>query len=108
MLISNAGFGTLFCGLKRLCFNQRETKFGQVWAISHTNRMIPPEIWMQQVFEAKAARQGGVVRRSRRDIDRTVGWSMFEAELMRRGFHAVENSGKVVIFCNNAPIQVLV
>ena len=63
---------------------------------------------MQQVFDAKAARQGGVVRRSRRDIDRTVGWAMFEAELRRRGYHAVENSGQVVIFCNNAPIRVLV
>ena len=76
--------------------------------MSDVKRLIPPEIWMQQVFDAKAARQGGVVRRSRRDIDRTVGWPMFEAELRRRGYHAVENSGQVVIFCNNAPIRVLV
>ena len=76
--------------------------------MSDVKRLIPPEIWMQQVFDAKAARQGGVVRRSRRDIDRTVGWQMFEAELRRRGYHAVENSGQVVIFCNNAPIRVLV
>lgn len=62
---------------------------------------------MQQVFDAKAARQGGVVRRSRRDIDRTVGWPQFEAELRRRGYHAVENCGQVVIFCNNAPVRVL-
>ena len=76
--------------------------------MSDVKRLIPPEIWMQQVFDAKAARQGGVVRRGRRDIDRTVGWPMFEAELRRRGYHAVENSGQVVIFCNNAPIRVLV
>ncbi len=75
--------------------------------MSELKRLIPPEIWMQQVFEAKAARQGGVVRRSRRDIERTVGWPVFEAELLRRGYHAVENAGQVVIFCNNGPIQVL-
>lgn len=76
--------------------------------MSDVKRLIPPEVWMQQIFDAKAARQGGVVRRSRRDIDRTVGLPMFEAELHRRGYHAVENSGQVVIFCNNAPIRVLV
>ena len=62
---------------------------------------------MQQVFDAKAARQGGVVRRKLRDIERNVGWADFEREIRRRGCHAVENSGQVVIFCNNAPIRVL-
>lgn len=70
-------------------------------------RYLPPELWLQQIFDAKAARAGGVVRRARRDIERSVGWDRFEAELLRRGFHAVENCGQVVIFCNNAPIRVL-
>ena len=71
-------------------------------------KLLPPEIWMQKVFDAKAAREGGVVRRSFRDIDRTVGWPRFQQELERRGFHAVENCGQIVIFCNNAPVRVLV
>lgn len=69
--------------------------------------LLPAEIWMQQIFEAKAARQGGVVRRKRRDIERTVGMERFLRELARRGYHAVENCGQVVIFCNDAPIRVL-
>jgi hypothetical protein len=56
--------------------------------------LMPPEIWVQQIFDAKAARLGGIVRRSRRDIERIVGWAAFEAELRRRGFHAVENPGR--------------
>lgn len=72
-----------------------------------TFRTIPARIWLQQVFDTKAARSGGVVRRSRRDIDRTVGWDQFERELRRRGYHAVQNCDQVVIFCNNAPIRVL-
>ena len=71
-------------------------------------RLLPPEIWMQQIFDAKAAREGGVVRRKKRDIDMNVGWVTFERELIRRGYHAVENGGQVVIFCNNEPIRVLV
>ena len=68
---------------------------------------LPPEVWMQQIFDAKAARQGGVVRRKLRDVERNVGREVFVREVRRRGYHAVENAGQVVIFCNNAPIRVL-
>lgn len=69
--------------------------------------LLPPEIWMQQIFDAKAAREGGVVRRKSRDVERNVGLDAFRREIQRRGYHAVENSGQVVIFCNNAPVRVL-
>lgn len=69
--------------------------------------LMPPEIWMRQIFDAKAARAGGIVRRSRRDIERIVGLTAFEAELRRRGYHAVENAGQVVIFCNNEVVRVI-
>ena len=71
-------------------------------------RLLPPDVWLQKIFDAKSAREGGVVRRSLRDIERTVGWPRFQRELERRGYHAVENSGQVVIFCNNAPVRVLI
>ncbi|MCV6593624.1 MAG: N-(5'-phosphoribosyl)anthranilate isomerase [Silicimonas sp.] len=76
--------------------------------MSKVIRVMPPDLWMQGIFEAKAARTGGVVRRSLRDIERTVGMAQFLKEVERRGFHAVENSGQVVIFCNNAPIRRLI
>ncbi|MEJ2020608.1 MAG: N-(5'-phosphoribosyl)anthranilate isomerase [Maritimibacter sp.] len=69
--------------------------------------LLPAEIWMQQIFDAKAARQGGVVRRQMRDVERIVGRDAFEAELARRGYHAVENAGQVVIFCNDAPLRMI-
>ncbi|MEJ2028663.1 MAG: hypothetical protein P8X66_02105 [Maritimibacter sp.] len=62
---------------------------------------------MQQIFDAKAARQGGVVRRQMRDVERIVGRDAFEAKLARRGYHAVENAGQVVIFCNDAPLRMI-
>ncbi|MFV2002082.1 MAG: N-(5'-phosphoribosyl)anthranilate isomerase [Paracoccaceae bacterium] len=68
---------------------------------------LSPENWLLHLFSAKSARQGGIVRRKVRDIERFVGRQAFERELARRGYHAVENSGHFVIFCNNAPIRVV-
>jgi len=75
--------------------------------MTRTVRTLPPEFWMQQVFEAKAARQGGVLRRKLRDISLTVGLDPFCNEVRRRGYHAVRNGSQVVIFCNNEPIKLL-
>lgn len=60
---------------------------------------------MLQVFSSKTARQGGVVRRRRSDVERIVGREAFLAEIRRRGFHAIENGGDIVIFCNAQPIR---
>lgn len=75
--------------------------------MSHLQLVLPAEIWMQKIFDAKAAREGGVVRRSTRDVERIAGRGRFLSEVRRRGYHAVENSGQIVIFCNNDRVQVL-
>ena len=48
-----------------------------------------------------------MIRRKARDIERYAGWALFRAEIARRGYRAVENSGQIVIFCSRAPIRVL-
>ncbi|MDR9395246.1 MAG: N-(5'-phosphoribosyl)anthranilate isomerase [Roseovarius sp.] len=63
--------------------------------------------WMGKLFSSRAAREGRVIRRQLRDIERFVGRARFEAELARRGYHAVENAGQLVIFCNEEPIRVV-
>jgi hypothetical protein len=68
---------------------------------------LTPENWLRHVFSAKAARDGGVVRRKVRDVERIVGRAAFEAELRRRGYRAVENSGDIVVFCNRAPLKLI-
>lgn len=70
-------------------------------------KLSPEEQWLQTIFDAKAARFGRVVRRNAADIERVVGWRRFMHELERRGYHAVENAGQVVIFCNDEPVRVL-
>ncbi|MDG1068467.1 MAG: N-(5'-phosphoribosyl)anthranilate isomerase [Sulfitobacter sp.] len=68
---------------------------------------LSPDAWVTHLFTAKAAREGGVVRRNLRDIERYVGRTAFEAELRRRGYHAVENAGQLIIFCNQEPIRLI-
>lgn len=66
---------------------------------------LSPENWLAGLFSSKAARDGSVIRRKMRDIERFVGRDAFLLELERRGYHAIENSGQVVIFCNQEPIR---
>ena len=66
---------------------------------------VQPDRWLTHIFTARAAAEGGVVRRSLSDIDRIVGRARFLAEIERRGFQAIENAGQVIIFCNREPIR---
>lgn len=73
--------------------------------MSNLPATITPERWMRHIFEARAAAEGGSVRRSLRDIERIVGLNRFLFELDRRGFQAIENGGQVVVFCNREPVR---
>ncbi|WP_260000028.1 N-(5'-phosphoribosyl)anthranilate isomerase [Leisingera caerulea] len=75
--------------------------------MAHVFRTISPELWMQQIFDVKSARQGGVVRRKLHDAERNVGLPRLQAEVKRRGYHAVSNGDQVVIFCKNDPVRLL-
>lgn len=68
---------------------------------------MAPENWLLQFFSSKAACEGGVIRRKVQDVERLVGMNRFRRELQRRGFHAVENSGQIIVFCNQQPVRVI-
>ncbi|GAB1362751.1 hypothetical protein MASR1M32_19870 [Rhodobacter sp.] len=61
--------------------------------------------WILHLFSSQAAREGGVIRRKLRDVERFVGREVFLAEMQRRGFPVIENAGQFVIFCNREPIR---
>ncbi|VDC30828.1 N-(5'-phosphoribosyl)anthranilate isomerase [Pseudogemmobacter humi] len=71
-------------------------------------QFLSAEHWIGHLFSSQAARQGGVIRRKIRDIERFVGREAFLAEMRRRGFPVVENAGQFVIFCNCEPLRRLV
>jgi hypothetical protein len=66
---------------------------------------LSPDAWLVHLFSSQAAREGGVIRRKVRDIDRYVGRDAFLQEMRRRGFPVVENAGQFVIFCNQENIR---
>jgi hypothetical protein len=63
------------------------------------------EGWIAHLFNAQAARDGGVIRRQVRDVERYVGPDPFFAEMRRRGFTVLENAGQFIIICNQEPIR---
>lgn len=69
---------------------------------------MTPAQWFHHLFTARSAREGGIVRRKVRDMERMVGRDIFEAEMSRRGFSVVENGGQVVVFCNAEPVHLTV
>ncbi len=69
---------------------------------------LSPERWVTQIFSARIAAEGGIVRRRVADVERLVGRERFLQEIARRGFRAVENGGQFVIFCNADPVRIVV
>lgn len=61
--------------------------------------------WISHLFSSHAAREGGVIRRKVRDVERFVGREPFLDEMHRRGFPVIENAGQFVIFCNQEPLR---
>jgi hypothetical protein len=68
-------------------------------------QFLSSEQWISHLFSSHAAREGGVIRRKTRDVERFVGRQTFLDEMRRRGFPVVENAGQFVIFCNQEPIR---
>lgn len=63
--------------------------------------------WLDQVFRAKTAAQGGVLRRRIADVEREVGRAEFELEVRRRGFRLIECGGHFVVICTRDPIRII-
>lgn len=73
--------------------------------MTETLSPLSPDAWMFVLFSSKAAREGAVVRRKVRDVERFVGRQAFFDEVKRRGFSVVENAGQYVVFCNREPLR---
>ena len=69
--------------------------------------VISPERWIVQIFSAKKAAEGGILRRKVADVERLLGRQRFLHEVQRRGFHAIENADQFIIICNQDPLRVL-
>ena len=55
--------------------------------------------YFYQLFSAKAARTGGVIRRPVKEVETEVGRDLFMAEVAHRGFHVIECAGQFIVIC---------
>lgn len=63
-----------------------------------------PELWLAQIFAAKAVAQGGVIRRSRAWVEGEIGLERFEQAVRARGFHLIEAGAQLVVICHSGPV----
>ena len=61
--------------------------------------------WLEQFFSAKAAIKGGVVRRSMREVERSLGRTGLELEVRKRGYHLLLCGGQFIVICDPDPVQ---
>lgn len=62
--------------------------------------------WLNQVFRAGRANEGGVVRRSIYDVDRIVGLDRFVDECRARRFHVIETGDQLVVLCHEGSMVI--
>ncbi len=62
-------------------------------------------VWLRQLFAAKSAQTGGVVRRRLRDIETIVGLDAFGDEVARLGYTAITDGRQVVVFCHAGGVR---
>lgn len=56
--------------------------------------------WIQQIFQSKIAKRGGIVRRKLSSIDRYASRAALKAACKDRGYHIVEHGDQWLIFCD--------
>ncbi|WP_293449761.1 N-(5'-phosphoribosyl)anthranilate isomerase [Planktotalea sp.] len=64
--------------------------------------------WLESVFSAKAARNGGVIRRKISWVEQEIGRDLFELEVHRRGFRLLETRTQLIVICNSQPIRIVI
>ena len=65
------------------------------------------QLWLDQIFAAKTAAMGGVVRRRVSDVEREIGRHTLELEVRRRGYHLLQCDTHFVIICFNRPLVLI-
>lgn len=66
----------------------------------------PPRNWILTIFDCDQARNGGIIRRNKKDIVKFATMDDLQDHVYAEGFHMVEGGGQVIIFCNISPIIV--
>lgn len=68
---------------------------------------LTPKQWINQIFQAQAVRNGGIVRRKMASVAQYASAADLEAEVKRRKFHMVVSGDQYVILCNTGQFHLI-
>lgn len=68
---------------------------------------MSPYEFINQIFDAKAVRNGGIVRRKIASVEKYASLSFLLKEVEARGFHLIETGDQYVIICNLGNFKLL-
>ena len=63
--------------------------------------------WMSDIFKAGAVNKGGIVRRSRANVEDHGGLAALRAEVEKRKFHLVQNGDQYIVLCNQGNMRII-
>jgi hypothetical protein len=64
-----------------------------------------PQGWLDLIFSAKSAQNGGVVRRNISWVEKEIGRQTFENGVRDRGFHLIETGNQFIFICHRGEIR---
>lgn len=64
--------------------------------------------WIENIFNAKIAKEDGVVRRKKTTVARCASLDELVAAVKKRKFHMIEIGDQYVILCNTGTFKILV
>lgn len=64
-----------------------------------------PQGWLDLIFSAKSAQNGGVVRRNITWVENQIGRQVFEDAVRIRGFHLIETGNQFIVICHSGEIN---
>lgn len=67
---------------------------------------MSPYEYINRIFEAKTAKNEGVVRRNIADVIKFASIPYLVKEVEARGFHLIESGDQFVIFCNSGDFKI--
>ena len=78
----------------------------QIVQLQELRRHPKDDAWLRQLFSAKAAQQGGIVRRAVRDVEREIGRDRFVAAVAARNYHLLECADQFIVICRTDHLTV--
>lgn len=62
--------------------------------------------WINQIFDAQAVENGGIVRRNKGDVHKFADFDSLHFAVLGRGFHMIETGDQYIIVCNKGALVI--